>query len=415
MFLSLRSVSYEVDDLEKAREWYSDFLDSKPVIEQSGSVTFLVGADRLVLNHVEHPVRNNGTGQIAYWGVSDLKVEYPRILGLGASKHGDITDLRNGYLLAQVKDPFGNTIGLGGMGGTPDNRAIEEKPSETALLTTLMRAFAATEMNVEIRGHDSLAKFFLPGKMQDDLARIENRDEFKGKHFILGLCEYVMARTHIFDQFYRDALNGDIDQIVLLGAGYDTRPYRYENLSGSIKIFELDTRPTQERKKRCLSEACIKIPDFLTYVPINFNSQSLKDVLFEAGFNPDTRTLFVWEGVTYYLGSDAVDATLKFIRSNAAKGSMVAFDYIAVWPGVFNAYGFQELVELNASKHQGESGAAFSIERGAIKSFLSQRGFEIVVHQNTEELEKNFLTTKDGVLYGHATGGFRIVQAMSKG
>jgi hypothetical protein len=95
------------------------------------------------------------------------------------------------------------------------------------------------------------------------------------------------------------------------------------------------------------------------------------------------------------------------------KGSKVVFDYIALWPGVFGAYGVKEMIELNSSQHSGESGADFSIEEGAIKSFLSERGFEISVHQNTEEFEKNFLTLKDGTLFGRATSWFRIVQAVT--
>ena len=157
----------------------------------------------------------------------------------------------------------------------------------------------------------------------------------------------------------------------------------------------------------------MNITNQLTYVPINFNTESIKDALFAAGFDKDKKTLFMWEGVSYYLAADAVDAILEFIKSNSAIGSTVAFDYIAIWPGLFDAYGVKELIEFNKSKQPGESGSTFNIKEGTIESYLSERGFEISVHQNSEELEKNFLTLKDGSLFGHVTGSFRIVQALT--
>ncbi len=120
----------------------------------------------------------------------------------------------------------------------------------------------------------------------------------------------------------------------------------------------------------------------------------------------------MWEGVTYYLSRTAVDATLEFIRAEAPKGSLVAFDYVAVWPGFFEAYGVKELIEFNSTRQSGESGGFFNIEKGAIESFLSERRFEISVHQNPGDLEKKFLTLNDGSLFGHVTGSFRIVRAL---
>jgi len=416
MFLNLRSVIYDVEDLQQAKAWYTKVLDADPTIDAPTMVSFSIGSDRLLLNPVSKPVIAKDTGAVAYWAVSDVKAEYKRLIELGAQEDKGIRDIGHGVLLATLKDPFGNTIGIGGTGGTMDNRAIEEKPSETALWTTLMRAFAAGEENEEIRGADTLAEIFLTSETRGALKHIDNRQAFKDKHFVIGVCEYVMARTRLFDHLYRQALQKDgVEQIVLLGAGYDSRPYRFQELSRNIPVFELDILPTQKRKKNCLVEAGINIPPSITYVPINFNTQSIKDALYTADFDPTKQTLFVWEGVTYYLAPDAVDTTLEFIQSNSPAGSQVVFDYIALWPGIFDAYGVKELMQFNASKQSGESGAGFTIEEGKIESFLSARGFKTASHYDTMALENNFLRLKDGNLFGRVTGSFRIVQALTTG
>ncbi len=412
MFLNLRSVIYQVDDLQKAKEWYAAVLNAEPIVEQPSRAIFGVGNDRLGLSLVDAPSGGNGSGAVAYWGVADINAEYKRLIDLGAKELNGIRHMGGGVHTAELKDPFGNTLGIGGMAGTPDNKAIEEKPSKTALWTTHMRAFSTREESEEIRGPDHLAEIFLPEEESASLDDLENRQGVKEKYFVTGVCEYVMARTRSFDRFFEQALDGDFEQVVFLGAGYDSRPYRFQERIGDARIFELDIPPTQEHKKQCLAKAGVDVPSRLAYVPINFNTESIEDVLIPAGCDMTKKTLFMWEGVTYYLAADAVDAVLAFVRSSAPAGSAIAFDYVALWAGVFDAHGVKELIEFNASKQSGEAGGFFMLEEGAIESFLSERGFEIAVHQNSEELEKNFLTLKDGSLFGHVTGHFRIVQAL---
>ncbi len=415
MFLNLRGVIYNVDDLEKAKEWYGKVLDMAPVTDGVPFPSFIIGSNRIGLNLVDHPPGDNDSGAVAYWAVSDIEAEYKRLLELGAVARDGIRDMGGGLHMATVKDPFGNVIGIGGMSGVPDNTAIEEKPSRTALWTTHMRAFSTREENEEIRGRDYLAEIFLPEDQSASLRDMEKRQEVKEKYFAAGVYEYIIARTRIFDRFFKRALEEDFEQVVFLGAGYDSRPYRFREQIGAMPIFELDIPPTQEHKKRCLAGAGVEIPDQLTYVPINFNTQSIKDVLFSAGFDESKKTLFMWEGVTYYLAPEAVDAALEFVRSNSPAGSAIAFDYTAMWPGVFDAYGMKELIEFGMKNFSGEFGSFFNLEEGAIEPFLLERGFEISDHQNPGELEKSFLTLKDGGLFGHITGHFRIVQAMTTG
>ena len=277
-----------------------------------------------------------------------------------------------------------------------------------------MRAYAAHEETGELQGPDYLAEIFLPAEQALALKDTGRRQGIKEEYFVIGVYEYVTARTIIFDRFFTGALNNNIEQIVFLGAGYDSRPYRFPERLKQTRIFELDAAPTQNNKRQCLIRAGVDIPGQLSYVPINFNTESIKDKLMAAGFDASKKTLFMWEGVTYYLSAEAVDATLEFIRSGSPAGSLVVFDYIAVWPGILEAYGVRELVEYNSKKQSGESGGIFNIVDGEMESFLTARGFETAVHYNSEQIEKNFLIRSDGSQVGRVTGSFRIVQAINR-
>ncbi|MGD8998646.1 MAG: class I SAM-dependent methyltransferase, partial [Anaerolineae bacterium] len=112
---------------------------------------------------------------------------------------------------------------------------VEHKPSETAMFAALRRAIANKEFVDEELGSDHLAAFFLPPQWRF-LIRFrrvrENVKERLGRH-LPGLHEYVMARTAYFDRVFVDALESETPQIVLLGAGYDSRAYRFAELGGA--------------------------------------------------------------------------------------------------------------------------------------------------------------------------------------
>ena len=144
-----------------------------------------------------------------------------------------------------------------------------------------------------------------------------------------GLYEYILARTAYFDDLVKQALKERIPQVVFLGAGYDTRAYRFVDLSKETRIFELDIQTTQRSKMDLLKKGDIPIPENLTFVAINFKIDSLSDVLLEGGFRETLKTLFIWEGVTYYLPPKVVDQTMHAIRSVSLPGSTIGFDYVS--------------------------------------------------------------------------------------
>jgi len=294
------------------------------------------------------------------------------------------------------------------------NKSITEKPSETALMAALRRDLAHKEYKNDKFGPDHLAGIFLPAYFRFFLKfkRIQQNTIARLNEALPGLNEYMIARTAYFDQLFREALKQKTSQIVLLGAGYDTRAYRFAKLNHASKIYELDAAPTQNRKLECLKKARIEIPEIVNFVSIDFNTQSSKDTLLSAGYQNDQKTLFIWEGVSYYLEPESVDQTLEFVCENSHPESSLALDYtISVTDDNIDAfYGVREFIHT-MQEHHGSEVLLFSIPEGKIKSFLESRGFRLVEHLDNQQIEERYLTDENEQLIGHMTGHFRFATA----
>lgn len=111
MFQGLRTAIYHVDDLQRAKEWYSEVLGFRPYFDEPFYVGFNVGGYELGLDPDVSGV-TRGEGAVAYWGVEDAGAAYERILGLGAQPHSEPREVGGGIVVATVKDPWGNVLGL---------------------------------------------------------------------------------------------------------------------------------------------------------------------------------------------------------------------------------------------------------------------------------------------------------------
>jgi methyltransferase (TIGR00027 family) len=137
----------------------------------------------------------------------------------------------------------------------------------------------------------------------------------------------AVARTKVIDDWLVAALATGLDQLVLLGAGYDSRPYRIPG-ADEIAAFEVDHPATQPRKRELLEARFGSVPAHARLVPLDFERGSLGDALAEAGFRTGARTFTVWEGVASYLTAEAVDATLRWVAASGGPGSRVALTYV---------------------------------------------------------------------------------------
>jgi predicted enzyme related to lactoylglutathione lyase len=111
MFQGLRTAIYQVDDLVKAKAWYSRVLGVQPYFDQPFYVGFNVGGYELGLQD-DAPAGTQVANVVAYWGVSDAQAAFDHLLSCGAAAKSPVQDVGEGIKVATVLDPFGNVFGL---------------------------------------------------------------------------------------------------------------------------------------------------------------------------------------------------------------------------------------------------------------------------------------------------------------
>jgi methyltransferase (TIGR00027 family) len=138
-----------------------------------------------------------------------------------------------------------------------------------------------------------------------------------------GVGAYIPLRTAYIDDEVTRAARADLTQIVILGAGYDSRPWRLAHRR--LRFFEVDHPATQRHKRAAITR--IGLHARSTLVPVDFGTDDLSARLCASGFDRTRPTLFIWEGVTMFLPPAAVRETLVSIRSLAAPGSRMVADF----------------------------------------------------------------------------------------
>ncbi len=140
-----------------------------------------------------------------------------------------------------------------------------------------------------------------------------------------SLMAAMGLRTEFFDRTLKDSLD-TVGQVVILGAGWDTRAYGILRDWGH-PVFEVDAHPTQQAKLAGLDKAGID-RSRVTFVEADFNRRSWLHSLEQNGFDPTVPTHVIWEGVTMYLEEETVVDTLRTV-ARLPTGSTLAFDYFA--------------------------------------------------------------------------------------
>ena len=110
--LGLRTVSYKVGDLQKAKEWYTKAFKTEPYYDEPFYVGFNIGGYELGIMPEEKPTTDKVEGGVAYWGVEDINEAYQHFMNLGATIDQEPTNVGGELMIASIKDPWGNIIGL---------------------------------------------------------------------------------------------------------------------------------------------------------------------------------------------------------------------------------------------------------------------------------------------------------------
>ncbi len=269
---------------------------------------------------------------------------------------------------------------------------VSELPSRTSIWAAAARAVGSRIDHPHWKNPDYLAdKLIGPEERaligEHALAKALEHDtpETLQEPEVQSAVMTLNVRTKFIDERLQRAIADGATQVVIMGAGWDTRAHRFAGILRNARVFEIDQPATQNWKRRRVQAAIGSDPANLTYLPIDFRHQTLADVLTAAGYDATQKTFFIWEGVTMYLPAVAVSETLRWI-SRQAPGSSLVFDF---------AYSdlIDSIAKINSGweppNEAGRVGAArlrqikawgepwiFGVPTGASAEFLLEHGLE---------------------------------------
>jgi methyltransferase (TIGR00027 family) len=200
---------------------------------------------------------------------------------------------------------------------------------------------------------------------------------------------YVACRHRYLDDQLLAALDEGVEQVVLLGAGYDTRAYRFATELNGRTVYEVDLEAIGDRKAGVIARNAKAFPDADVHrVAIDFETQTLTDTLTAAGLRVGAPTFVVWEGVSMYLTRDAVKATVRALHDLCGPGSVLGMDmwHLVDDPGPMGTVRRTVPAALSVI---GEA-VTFGIHPEEMPYFLGQLGFGVRDVATSDVLEDRY-------------------------
>lgn len=200
-----------------------------------------------------------------------------------------------------------------------------------------------------------------------------------------GIWGGLLCRKRYIDEKLI-ASHNEIEAVINLGAGFDTRPYRLPELS-SVLVWEIDQRENVDAKRNRLCRAFGKIPANVRLVPVDFDHDDVGAVLASRGYSVGKRTFFVWEAVTQYLTERGVRATFDFL-AKADRGSRLVFTYVRKdFLDGKSLYGWERgYKQFVASKVW-----LFGMAPEACPDFLRDYGWRVIEDVGYDELASKYI------------------------
>lgn len=265
------------------------------------------------------------------------------------------------------------------------------RPSITAEAVALARAIEHQRAEDERIVDDPFAEWFLGrgGRTALAAASLNGPATRLLKRLDPGGITYVACRHRYIDDQLASSLDAGAEQVVLLGAGYDTRAYRFADQLAGRPVFEVDLAAISQRKAKVVAGHAAELPPSVVHrVEIDFETQTLAETLGAAGFDAGARTFVAWEGVSMYLTRAAVKATMRALHDLCGARSWVCMDgwYMVDDPGPLGTVrrsgpGVLSLI--------GEA-VTFGVHPEEMPFFLGNLGWDVVDLATATELEDRY-------------------------
>jgi methyltransferase (TIGR00027 family) len=207
------------------------------------------------------------------------------------------------------------------------------EPSRTAIAAAAARAVGSHDPDPFTRNPDWLAGPFLrPSELTLIFSHPVNRAVDQDPRIsvqdpeVLPLIRLNDVRTRFIDDRLQESLRAGAVQVLILGAGLDSRAYRFREPLEKARVIEIDTPATQEMKKRRVHDIFGAPPPNVTYAPADIDRESLSGILRRAGFRSSEKAFFVWEGGSMHHAERVVRDVLRAI-AQSAPGSRLVMDF----------------------------------------------------------------------------------------
>jgi methyltransferase (TIGR00027 family) len=285
-------------------------------------------------------------------------------------------------------------------------------PSKTAEHNALFRALETRRPQAERLLDDPLAEAFLSWPFRTLVALARARP-LRGSlirlidHQWPGVRTSVIARTRLIDDAIDDVVIRT-PQVVILGAGFDTRAWRLDRLR-DVDVFEVD-HPDTQRKKRATLEQLGVDRTSVRFVSTDFHLGYLESAMSKAGFDPSAPTCFLWEGTTNYLTAEAVDATMRWF-AHAGASSHVIFTYInndvLIDPSRY--FGAERVF---STLRRTDEQMTFGLAPDELADYLANRGLRLISDIGAAAYRAQFYGTEAQKMRGHEF--YRVAQAATE-
>ena len=268
-----------------------------------------------------------------------------------------------------------------------------DRPSRTAEYMALFRAVETAEPADRRLFDDPFAAALLTGRLKALAAFASLPAIGRLATYLLDLGwprtrSSAVVRTRLIDDLVRQAIRSGARQALLLGAGFDSRPYRLEELRG-VPLFEVDHPATQRAKRQRLQAHRGPLPANVCFVPVDFEEDDLETTLLHAGFDTTVAAVAVWEGVVSYLTPAAVDQSFRTLARILSQGSQLIFSY--VHQGALDgSVAFREARRWKSSVRKSGEPFIFGFDPAALADYLRPRGFALVSDVSTAEAAKSY-------------------------
>ena len=279
----------------------------------------------------------------------------------------------------------------------------KDTPSRTAQYMALFRAIESSRSKLVRLFYDTYAINFLDTRLKIvvKISSIPLIGEITYKIIereAPGAFSSGVARTKYIDDLLEKTIKDGVKQVIILGAGFDTRSLRLKFLK-NIPIIEIDHPNTSQFKIKIINKSIGQIPLNVKYYQIDFNQESLIDLAKRNNLDLDIPTTFIWEGVTNYLQQEAIDKTFEFVR-NFSNKSYIIFTYINKLvlddPGSFsNTDKYHSILEENEEKW------TFGFKPEELPAYLNKYDLTIIEDLGAVEYRQKYMPERENLLKGY--------------